>query len=39
MANDHPIGDDVMNLARPDGTANVPGLLKYVSTHRASCRN
>ena len=33
MANDHPIGDDVMNLARPDGTANVPGLLKYVSTH------
>ena len=28
MANDHPIGDDVMNLARPDGTANVPGVAQ-----------
>jgi adenosylhomocysteine nucleosidase len=33
MANDHPIGEAVMNLARADGSANVIGALKYVSTH------
>ena len=33
MANDHPIGDAVMNLARPDGSANIPGVLKYAVTH------
>ena len=33
MANDHPIGDAVMNLAKPDGSANIPGVLKYAVTH------
>jgi adenosylhomocysteine nucleosidase len=33
MANDHPIGEAVMTLARPDGSANIPGVLKYAVTH------
>jgi adenosylhomocysteine nucleosidase len=33
MANDHPIGDDVMSLAKPDGSANIPGFLKYAAAH------
>ena len=28
MANDHPIGDAVMNLAKPDGSANMPGVAQ-----------
>jgi adenosylhomocysteine nucleosidase len=35
MANDHPIGEAVMNLARPDGSADVPGVLRYLSAHPA----
>jgi adenosylhomocysteine nucleosidase len=33
MANNHPIGENVMNLANADGSANVAGFLKYVATH------
>jgi adenosylhomocysteine nucleosidase len=33
MADDHPIGEAVLQLARPDGSPNVPGLLRYMSRH------
>jgi adenosylhomocysteine nucleosidase len=39
MANDHPIGEAVLNLARPDGSANVPGLLRFVITHPRKLRH
>jgi adenosylhomocysteine nucleosidase len=33
MANDHPIGEAVMTLARLDGSANIPGVIKFAVTH------
>ncbi|MGH8978976.1 MAG: hypothetical protein ACRDV7_12935, partial [Acidimicrobiia bacterium] len=39
MANDHLIGEAVLNLARPDGSANIPAVLKFAVTHPTNLKH